>query len=179
MNTDEAHFAALEGAFYAAPINEFFSPTIHVEYGTAKIELEIVDGFHHAGHAVHGAVLFKMLDDAAFFAACSTAARRASSVAWSTSTRACSSTSTGTSSVGVDEAASGSTDSLLEQAQQRARSTNRTVPVVDLTVIPPKGRCRHGSEATRPRQTGVTRRSPARATGASESVGYWSSVSRR
>ena len=71
MTTDEAHFAALEGAFYAAPINEFFSPTIHVEYGTAKIELEVIGGFHHSGRSVHGAVLFKMLDDAAFFAACS------------------------------------------------------------------------------------------------------------
>ena len=36
MTTDEAHFAALEGVFYAAPINEFFSPTIHVEYGAAQ-----------------------------------------------------------------------------------------------------------------------------------------------
>ena len=69
--TDEAHFAGLEGVFYAAPINEFFSATVHVEYGLAKIEMEILPGFHHAGRGVHGAVIFKLLDDSAFFAACS------------------------------------------------------------------------------------------------------------
>ena len=71
MTTDEAHFAALEGVFYATPINDFFVSTIHVEYGAAKIELGVIGGFHHAGRAVHGAVLFKLLDDSAFYAACS------------------------------------------------------------------------------------------------------------
>ena len=69
--TDEAHFAGLEGVFYAATINDFFNATIHVEYGLAKIEMEILGGYMHAGRAVHGAVLFKMLDDAAFYAASS------------------------------------------------------------------------------------------------------------
>ncbi len=71
MTTDEAHFAALEGVFYATPINNFFVSTIHVEYGAAKIELDVIGGFHHAGRAVHGSVLFKLLDDSAFYAACS------------------------------------------------------------------------------------------------------------
>ena len=67
--TDEAHFAGLEGVFYAGPVNDFFSASIHVEYGLAKIEMEIREAYFHAGREVHGAVLFKLLDDAAFYAA--------------------------------------------------------------------------------------------------------------
>lgn len=68
--THQAHFSALESMYLAAPINkEIYHPTIKVSKGEAEIEIPLSDKFHHAGHAVHGSVYFKMLDDAAYFAA--------------------------------------------------------------------------------------------------------------
>jgi len=54
--------------YESAPINQFFRPTIHIEGGSATVRMPIRPDFHHAAHATHGAVYFKMLDDAAFFA---------------------------------------------------------------------------------------------------------------
>jgi len=51
-----------------APINQFFKPSIHIEEARAEIRLAVRPDMHHAAHAAHGAVYFKMLDDAAFFA---------------------------------------------------------------------------------------------------------------
>ncbi len=67
--TDQAHFTALERMYAAAPINRIFKPEMTVSLGQAKIRIRLTPDFHHAAHAVHGSVYFKMLDDAAFFAA--------------------------------------------------------------------------------------------------------------
>ena len=67
--TDERHFRALERMYLAGPINEIFRPEIRVSKGEARIEIRLSEQYHHAGGAVHGSVYFKMLDDAAFFAA--------------------------------------------------------------------------------------------------------------
>lgn len=63
------HFRALEAMYQAAPINDFYKPTMRVEEGEATIEIDVKREFFHAAHAVHGSSYFKMLDDAAFFAA--------------------------------------------------------------------------------------------------------------
>ena len=63
------HFAKLEEAYVRAPINAFYSPSISVGEGTAEIEITLRPDLWHAAQAVHGSVYFKMLDDAAFFAA--------------------------------------------------------------------------------------------------------------
>jgi len=55
--------------YAAAPINNFFLPKITVSEGESIIEIEITEKLHHAAGGVHGSVYFKMLDDAAFFAA--------------------------------------------------------------------------------------------------------------
>lgn len=65
----EEHFRRLERMYAAAPINEFFKPVLEIREGEATLEMELSDRFHHAAGAVHGSVYFKMLDDAAFFAA--------------------------------------------------------------------------------------------------------------
>lgn len=65
----EEHYRKLENMYAAAPINNFFLPEIKVSQGKAVIEIEITEKLHHAAGAVHGSVYFKMLDDAAFFAA--------------------------------------------------------------------------------------------------------------
>jgi uncharacterized protein (TIGR00369 family) len=64
----EEHYRKLERMYGRAPINEFFRPTLKVTEGRAEITLEADQRLHHAAHAVHGSVYFKMLDDAAFFA---------------------------------------------------------------------------------------------------------------
>ena len=67
--TDEAHFRALERMYAAAPINGIYRPKMTVSRGKAEIRMQLKPDFHHAAGAVHGSVYFKMLDDAAFFAA--------------------------------------------------------------------------------------------------------------
>ena len=63
------HYRGLENMYKAAPINEFFQPQITVSESEAIIEISLSDKYHHSAGGVHGSVYFKMLDDAAFFAA--------------------------------------------------------------------------------------------------------------
>lgn len=65
----EEHYRKLERMYLSAPVNEFFRPTIRVGDGYAEIAIQARKEFHHAAHAVHGVAYFKLLDDAAFFAA--------------------------------------------------------------------------------------------------------------
>ena len=53
----------------AAPINRFFKPELRVSHEEAEVKIDIRPDFHHAAGAMHGAVYFKALDDATFFAA--------------------------------------------------------------------------------------------------------------
>jgi uncharacterized protein (TIGR00369 family) len=66
---NDRHFRALERMYLAAPINEVFRPRIKVLHERAEIEIQVGRLLFHAAEAVHGSVYFKMLDDAAFFAA--------------------------------------------------------------------------------------------------------------
>jgi uncharacterized protein (TIGR00369 family) len=68
MNKDP-HYTALENMYLAAPINDFYCPKIDVADSEATIEIEVSEKLFHTAGAVHGSVYFKMLDDAAFFAA--------------------------------------------------------------------------------------------------------------
>ncbi len=68
---EENHYRALEKMYLAAPINEIFKPQIRVSNERAEIEMNVDRALFHSGGAVHGSVYFKMLDDAAFFAASS------------------------------------------------------------------------------------------------------------
>jgi len=68
---DEEHFRRLERMFNSAPINEFFHPMLNVSEGRAEVIIPVRPDFFHAAGAVHGAVYFKAMDDAAFFAVAS------------------------------------------------------------------------------------------------------------
>ncbi len=65
----EKHYRGLERMYLAAPINQLFYPKIKVSKERAEIEVEVQESFFHGAGAVHGCVYFKMMDDAAFFAA--------------------------------------------------------------------------------------------------------------
>ncbi len=65
-----AHFRALEALYAAAPINQLFPSRLEITgSGTSRIRFELDERHYHAGGAVHGTSYFKMLDDAAFYAA--------------------------------------------------------------------------------------------------------------
>jgi len=66
----ERHWRALERLYASAPINRFFNSRLQVvEEGVARIHFEVGEPHFHAAGAAHGTVYFKMLDDAAFYAA--------------------------------------------------------------------------------------------------------------
>ena len=67
--SDDTHFRALERMYGHAPINDFYRPTLTVGHGTAEVSIPVAEHLYHAAGAVHGSVYFKLLDDAAWFAA--------------------------------------------------------------------------------------------------------------
>jgi len=67
---EEAHFRALESLYASAPINRLFRSHLTIDTpGHSVIEFQVDETVYHAAGAVHGTVYFKMLDDAAFYAA--------------------------------------------------------------------------------------------------------------
>lgn len=68
MNKD-LHFTNLENMYLAAPINKIYPPRIDIVDSESTIEIDLSDKLYHSAGAVHGSVYFKLLDDAAFFAA--------------------------------------------------------------------------------------------------------------
>ena len=66
----QLHWRALERLYRAAPINALFASSLEItEAGAATIRFAIDASCHHAAGAAHGTIYFKMLDDAAFYAA--------------------------------------------------------------------------------------------------------------
>ena len=66
----EAHHRALESLYAAAPINRLFDSRLHITgSGISAIDFAVEENLFHAAGAAHGTVYFKMLDDAAFYAA--------------------------------------------------------------------------------------------------------------
>ena len=65
-----AHFRGLEALYAAAPVNALFRSRLAIEApGRATIRFEVTPEVFHAAGAAHGTIYFKMLDDAAFYAA--------------------------------------------------------------------------------------------------------------
>ncbi|EDY86942.1 hypothetical protein GP5015_171 [gamma proteobacterium HTCC5015] len=69
MKSSEQHYRCLEAMCLSAPINDWYRPEIHIEEGEATMTIDVREDFFHPAQAVHGSVYFKLLDDAAFFAA--------------------------------------------------------------------------------------------------------------
>lgn len=66
----QVHWRALESLYSSAPINHLFrSELIITSEGHARIAFDVDESCFHAAGAAHGTVYFKMLDDAAFYAA--------------------------------------------------------------------------------------------------------------
>jgi uncharacterized protein (TIGR00369 family) len=54
--------------YATAPTNKYHASRLRVSEGRAEVIIPVRPDFFHVAHAVHGAVYFKALDDAAFFA---------------------------------------------------------------------------------------------------------------
>ncbi len=66
----QAHFRALESLYATAPVNRLFDSRLTITApGAARIDFQIAEAHYHAAGAAHGTAYFKMLDDAAFYAA--------------------------------------------------------------------------------------------------------------
>jgi len=66
----QAHLRALENLYASAPINRLFESRIVLpEAGKSEIHFTVGGDTFHAAGAAHGTLYFKMLDDAAFYAA--------------------------------------------------------------------------------------------------------------
>ncbi|MEP5937688.1 MAG: PaaI family thioesterase [Erythrobacter sp.] len=66
----EQHHRALERLYASAPINQKFDSKLLIDgEGRSVITFQIDESDYHAAGAAHGTIYFKMLDDAAFYAA--------------------------------------------------------------------------------------------------------------
>lgn len=66
----DSHLRALEALYASAPINRLFDSHIHLpEAGRSVIRFSVGEEHFHAAAAAHGTLYFKVLDDAAFYAA--------------------------------------------------------------------------------------------------------------
>lgn len=69
---NSAHYQNLERMFHVAPIQKIFSGArMQVSEGKSIYNLNVSKDYFHAADALHGTVYFKLLDDAAYFAAAS------------------------------------------------------------------------------------------------------------
>lgn len=64
------HHRALERLYSSAPVNSLFASVLRIDgEGISRLEFDITPDIYHAAGAAHGTIYFKMLDDAAFYAA--------------------------------------------------------------------------------------------------------------
>ena len=66
----QSHYRALERLYASAPVNAVFASRCEITgEGQARIVFQVGPEIFHAAGAAHGTIYFKMLDDAAFYAA--------------------------------------------------------------------------------------------------------------
>ena len=66
----DSHFRALERLYASAPVNALFDSELEITgEGLARLVFNVTEQSYHAAGAAHGTIYFKMLDDAAFYAA--------------------------------------------------------------------------------------------------------------
>ena len=67
---EDAHLRALEALYASAPVNGLFASQLLLPTaGRSEISFTVDPNSFHAAGAAHGTLYFKMLDDAAFYAA--------------------------------------------------------------------------------------------------------------
>ncbi|QKG70896.1 PaaI family thioesterase [Erythrobacter mangrovi] len=70
MTGAERHYRALESLYASAPVNALYESRLEIPgEGRSRITFTVTEASYHAAGAAHGTIYFKMLDDAAFYAA--------------------------------------------------------------------------------------------------------------
>ena len=65
----ESHYKKLEQMYLSAPLQAYYEGTeISISKDSTTVSMDVRKEFFHAAQAMHGAVYFRMLDDAAYFA---------------------------------------------------------------------------------------------------------------
>lgn len=62
------HYRKLENMMHSAPVVKFAGASVAVGDGTAEISMAVKTEMYHSAGAMHGALYFLALDNAAFFA---------------------------------------------------------------------------------------------------------------
>lgn len=66
----DLHYRALERLYASAPVNSLFDSKLSIPgEGRSRLVFNVTEDVYHAAGAAHGTIYFKMLDDAAFYAA--------------------------------------------------------------------------------------------------------------
>ena len=66
----DLHYRALERLYASAPVNRLFNSSLEITgEGHSRLTFTVGEDVYHAAGAAHGTIYFKMLDDAAFYAA--------------------------------------------------------------------------------------------------------------
>lgn len=66
----QGHYRALERLYASAPVNSLFNSRLEITgKGISRLTFAVTKDVYHAAGAAHGTIYFKMLDDAAFYAA--------------------------------------------------------------------------------------------------------------
>ncbi|MFU7527087.1 PaaI family thioesterase [Qipengyuania sp. ASV99] len=66
----DLHYRALERLYATAPVNSVFNSKLEITgEGQSRLTFLVTRDVYHAAGAAHGTIYFKMLDDAAFYAA--------------------------------------------------------------------------------------------------------------
>ena len=66
----QQHYRALERLYASAPVNAKFASQLKIAgEGRSRLTFTVTPEDYHAAGAAHGTIYFKMLDDAAFYAA--------------------------------------------------------------------------------------------------------------
>lgn len=66
----QGHYRALERLYASAPVNSLFNSKLEITgKGISRLTFAVTKDVYHAAGAAHGTIYFKMLDDAAFYAA--------------------------------------------------------------------------------------------------------------
>lgn len=66
--TNSEHYIKLENMMHSAPFIQLTGAKVSVKKGEAQITLPVKKDFYHSAGAMHGALYFLALDNAAFFA---------------------------------------------------------------------------------------------------------------
>lgn len=66
--TPMSHYQKLEALFTNAPCNQHLAPQFTVRHGEGEVLIKVRPDMLHGGGVVHGAIIFKALDDAATLA---------------------------------------------------------------------------------------------------------------